>query len=248
MSRIFLHSSDLRDLRDNVNELRGLHRFIEQKRVVEKSKFLTLQIRSENIAKAQFVIQEVAKKTQQKLEYKISDLVSMAEAAVFEDPYEFVARFSSRGDKRRTTECKLLFKRRGEEMEPRDASGGGTVDVAALALRVTFLIMENPKSRRVLILDEPFGFISPDLQAKCSWMLKQLSERLNLQVICISHRKDMIDAADKVFLVELDAEGESHVSAIVTVGGENGKAQSSQKSTLLSIDEEEKRPRRRRRI
>jgi DNA repair exonuclease SbcCD ATPase subunit len=95
----------------------------------------------------------------------------------------------------------LKFSKEGEDCNPLDASGGGSVDVASFALRVAFMSMENPPSRKVLILDEPFRFVSPDLQHKCSEMIREISQRMGLQVIMISHAENIIDSADKVFEV-----------------------------------------------
>ena len=80
-----------------------------------------------------------------------------------------------------------------------DASGGGAVDVAAFALRVASWSMQHPRSRATIILDEPMRFLSTDLQPKASEMLKQLSEKLGLQFIIITHEEELADEADKVF-------------------------------------------------
>ena len=99
-------------------------------------------------------------------------------------------------------------------MHPMDAAGGGPVDVASFALRVAFLSMEIPKSRRVLILDEPFGFVSEDLQHKCSRMIKEISDRLNLQVIMVSHKEELVQSADKVFEVVRGQDGYTEIKEI----------------------------------
>lgn len=150
--------------------------------------------------KAQVIIQEVARKTQQELEYHVSELVTLALSAVFEEPYEFKLEFTIQRNK---TVIDIWFSRDGQLIKPMDAAGGGVVDIASFALRVALWSLAQPKSRGLLILDEPFKFLSRDLQPKASLMLKELSEKLGLQIIMVSHSEDLIDGADKVFKVKI---------------------------------------------
>jgi DNA repair exonuclease SbcCD ATPase subunit len=82
-----------------------------------------------------------------------------------------------------------------------DAAGGGAVDVAAFALRVASWSMQRPRTRPVIILDEPMRFLSPDLQPKASDMLQELSQKLGLQFIIVTHEEELTQQVDKVFEV-----------------------------------------------
>lgn len=148
----------------------------------------------------QAIIREVGQKTQQELEYHISNVVTAALQAVFPNPYDFKVQFVQRRGK---TECDLLFERDKETFHPLSASGGGTVDVAAFALRVAALTMQKPKSRPVLLMDEPFKHLSSDLQDKAGEMLNLIAKRTGLQIIMISHDDKLIDGADKYFNTSL---------------------------------------------
>lgn len=145
---------------------------------------------------AQTIMQEVARLTQEELKYQISDIVTLALASVFNDPYTFEVEFVTRRGK---TEADLWFVRRGTKIHPLDASGGGAVDVACFALRVALWKLSQPHTRPVLILDEPFKHLSIDLQGRAADMVKALSQELGLQIIEISHVQDAIESADKVF-------------------------------------------------
>jgi DNA repair exonuclease SbcCD ATPase subunit len=151
-----------------------------------------------NHEKAREIVREVGLKTQQQLQYHISEITSLALQAVFEDPYELVVEFVQRRNK---TECDLLFERDGDRIDPISASGGGAVDVAAFALRLAAWSMQNPKSRNVIILDEPLRFLSKDHQEQASQMIKELSDRLGLQFIIITHEDTLAQYADKTFRV-----------------------------------------------
>jgi len=149
---------------------------------------------------AREVIREVGLKTQSQLSFHISDITSLALDAVFNDPYSLVAEFVQRRNK---TECDLYFERDGNRVDPLSASGGGAVDVAAFALRVASWSMQRPKSRSTLILDEPLRFLSADHQEKASVMIKELSKKLGIQFIIITHEPILASYADKIFEVKI---------------------------------------------
>ncbi|HQK37953.1 MAG TPA: hypothetical protein PLC81_09960 [Bacteroidales bacterium] len=139
-------------------------------------------------------------KTQQQLQYHISDITTLALSAIFDDPYELIAEFTQRRNK---TECDLYFSRDGEKTDPMSASGGGAVDVAAFALRIASWSMQRPKSNNVIILDEPLKYLSVNYQEKGSAMIKELSQRLGIQFIIVTHEPTLASYADRVFEVSI---------------------------------------------
>lgn len=149
---------------------------------------------------AREIIRTVGLKTQEQLQYHISDITSLALGDVFDDPYELVAEFVQRRNK---TECDLLFSRGDEKVDPISASGGGAVDIAAFALRIAAWSMQTPRTRNTIILDEPLRFLSVDLQERASQMIKELSDRLGLQFIIITHESTLAEYADKTFQVSI---------------------------------------------
>jgi len=152
-----------------------------------------------HIQEAQMIIQTVAQKTQQELQYKLSELCSLAMAAVFEDPYELKVDFVI---KRGKTECNLFFERGGERFEPMFDSGGGALDIASIALRMAIWAISIPRPRNVLIIDEPFKHLDAQNIDPAGIMLKEISKKLGIQIIMISHSENLISVADKVFRVK----------------------------------------------
>lgn len=163
----------------------------------------------ENSEEALAILQTVAKSTQQELEYHIGEVVSIALGHLFSDPYKFVIEFVLKRDR---VEAEIWFEKNGERLHPLSATGGGVVDVSSFALRVALWSLAPRKTRAVLILDEPFKFLSSDLQAKAGEMLKEVSRKLNLQIIMVSHIPDLVEGADKVFHVRQE-KGKSDVDS-----------------------------------
>lgn len=138
---------------------------------------------------------KVAQDTQANLETRLSKIVTMALCAVFEDPYEFQVKYEIR---RGATECDLVLYRDGHEYDPLASSGGGVVDITALALRMAVWSLA-PESRPVIVLDEPFRNLSENHHELAAEMLHSLSQKLGIQIIMASHNKGIISGADAVF-------------------------------------------------
>ena len=150
---------------------------------------------------AREIIRKVGMDTQAELEVSISDIATLALESVFGDSaYKLGISFIQRRSK---TECDLYFERDGNRVDPLTASGVGAVDVAAFALRIASWSMSIPHSRNCIILDEPFRFLSENYQEQASLMLKEISSKLGIQIIMISHNLTLASSADRVFNVSI---------------------------------------------
>ena len=160
--------------------------------------------------KAKWVLQEVAKNTQQILSERIESLVTMAMQAVYERPFIFHVTFDTSGNK---SECVLAIEENGEIYENvSEDMGIGLLDVVSFALRVVLWSMEKPRSRNTIILDEPFKFVGHgELLDRTGVMIKTIQERLGIQFIIVTHERGLEGIADKVWEVKL-AEGKSMVA------------------------------------
>lgn len=161
------------------------------------------------IEEAQIFLQKVAQNTQEKLKFDIEAIVNLALESVFPDEYLFQMNFEvSRGK----TEAELVFqdKRTGQTIDPMEASGGGVVDLTCFALRIAAFALESGTDN-LIILDEPFKFISRDLQERAGEILKTLSKKMNLQILMVTHIPEFIEVADKVFEVKKNDKGISRI-------------------------------------
>ena len=164
--------------------------------------------------KVKQIIIHVAEQTQKQLEYHISSITSMAMSSVFPDPYEILVEFVQ---KRGKTEADIYFERNGNKFRPIESGelkvGGGAVDVAAFALQIALWSLQVSKTRPVLFLDEPLKFLKGgDLPEKGAKMIKEISSKLGIQIIMVSHSDEMIESADRVFKVTMDKKGRSIVT------------------------------------
>ena len=142
----------------------------------------------ESAQSAQQILQFVAQAVQQKVHDRISEVVSSCLSTVFDDPYKFKIVFER---KRGKTEASLRFQRRGLDVDPLTASGGGMVDVAAFALRVACLMLHRPRLSRVVVIDEGFKFVSAQYRENVRKMLEGLAEDLDIQIIQVTHIEEL---------------------------------------------------------
>jgi len=191
--------TDLARVRTDVDRLRGrLEELRAQAKRHERERDEALE-NERTMDEALVVVRAVALETQRQLEFHLSSLATLALSEVFgEDAYRLSVKFVER---RGRTECDVAFRRgrRGEAVHPMSAAGGGAVDVAAFALRLSLWTMK--KSAPVMILDEPFRFLSTDLRPRAAKLVKELSERLGIQFVIVTHDETLAGAADKTFKV-----------------------------------------------
>lgn len=142
-------------------------------------------------------VQQIAKATTSNLEDHLSSIGTLALGIVFDEPMEFIARVETRRDQ---IEVDMLIREDGEEVSPKKTAGGGAVDIIDYAEQVAFWALYP--NRPVFLLDEPFKYVSPDLQEKVSEMVKTIANELELQHIIISHAEDVNMAADRTFTMK----------------------------------------------
>lgn len=143
----------------------------------------------DDAAAAQTIIQDVAQAVQQEAHSKISGVVSRCLEYVFDFPYEFEVMFEQ---KRGRTEASFRFLRDGLDVDPVKSCGGGPIDVAAFALRLACLMLSRPPLRRVLILDEPFRYVSVEYRDRVRTLLETLSVEMGVQIIQVTHSEELM--------------------------------------------------------
>jgi len=137
---------------------------------------------------AREIIQNVASEIQEAAHKNIAAIVSRCLSAIFDEPYTFKIHFER---KRGKTEARLAFERGTVEVDPMTASGGGVVDVAAFALRLACLVLSKPALTRLIVLDEPFKFLSVQYRDRVRELMEGLSRDLGVQFIMVTHLEDL---------------------------------------------------------
>jgi hypothetical protein len=143
----------------------------------------------------------VGRQTQEKLSFRIENLVTSALEYVFENPYQFKVEFDTKNNR---TQCELYFERDGFKADPMGDSGGTVLDITSIALRWSMWSLQADRSSPVFVLDEPFKHVSRDYRDRASMFLKEMCTRLGIQVITSTHEDELISGADRVIEIIKD--------------------------------------------
>jgi len=185
-----MDSKVLSGYRQKMDRLIIRHKMLTEKIKEEREELVNLDQSLTQSQEAQGILQAAAEILQNTAHRRIAGIVTRSLQAVFgdgQDPYEFVIQFER---KRGRTEATLGFKRDGEVVDPMSASGGGVVDVASFALRLSCLLLKRPAIRRLLVLDELWKHLSEQYRPAMRELIEKLSEELGVQFVIITHSEE----------------------------------------------------------
>lgn len=188
---------NLEEAKEKYNIHKGKQEYIERQIEEGKIKIKSLNEDFEIYSKARIVFVEVSNQTKESFKEKVESLITMAINSVFERDFAFELKFE---EKRNKIECTPIVKENGNEYTPKEDMGGGILDIIGFAFKIVLWALEEPKSRNLLYLDEPMRFLGK-LNIRGAQMIKEISEKLNVQVIMNTHDDAMIEIADSSYSV-----------------------------------------------
>lgn len=148
------------------------------------------------IAESQAFIQGVAESVQSCLSSKIDGIVNLGLASCFPG-YEFRMEYVPCRGK---TEARFVVMNGGKEIDPMNQCGGGLVDILCFCLRMAVYSISSVNN--VIILDEPFRYISKSLRPRVAELLLVLSEKLGIQILEVTHMDEFSDNASNKVLIK----------------------------------------------
>jgi len=81
-------------------------------------------------------------------------------------------------------------------------SGGGAVDIAALTLQISLWSIARPRTEGIFILDEPLKWLKgKELPVRGGKIIKDLSSKIGVQIIMVSHSEELIEYADNIIAI-----------------------------------------------
>ena len=86
------------------------------------------------------------------------------------------------------------------EVDPQKSCGGGLNDIISFVIKIIFIYLK--KSSKIIILDEPLKFLSRDYIEQSSNFIHEISKRMNIQIILVSHKPDLEISCDKLINIE----------------------------------------------
>jgi len=179
----------IREYEKKILQKESEQNFLKKEILQKKEDIQKTEEEIEHRKTAHSVLQEASEKIQQKVHTQIASVVSKCLQTIFPDKnLSFQIQFEN---KRGKTEAKLVLLNNGQERNPMEDEGGGILDVISFALRVACLSLSKPPLRLILILDEPFKFVSEEYQENVKILLEEISKTLGIQIIMVSHIQNL---------------------------------------------------------
>ena len=194
----------IEEITQEFSEVKARHKLLKGDLDTKLEKIMTEKDRVGEMVKARWVLTEVATLTQKRFKEKVETLVTMAIRSVFDRPFQFLLEFERKRNKMECRpEIKELVDGKSRTFDPSEDMGGGIVDIISFALRVVLWSLENPRSRSVIVLDEPMKNLGK-LVSLAGQVLKEISHRLNFQLLIVTHEEELIEIADRAYYVKHD--------------------------------------------
>ena len=140
----------------------------------------------------------LAEAQRKEMEQKVEGLVDYGVQMVFGPHYRFKVVSEFKGKSVRT---EFFILNDGLQLPILDATGGGVGDVVAFLLRVVMLCLVRPVQRRVLVLDEPFKFVSAAHFQTLGELLRELTAQLGIQLVMVTHKVELVEPATTIIRV-----------------------------------------------
>ncbi len=133
---------------------------------------------------------------------RMAGLITYGLKTIFEDQkLTFVPRINQKGGK-----IYIELKTLNDGIETSVKSMGGSVAVIeSFLLRVLCLIKKN--LAQLMLLDETFAAVGEEYIPNTGKLVKELSKKLNLDVLLVTHQKDFKQNADHVYQVKESSKG-----------------------------------------
>jgi len=193
--------SDLTDLKSKITALNEKRSYYKTAAKAAMDTLTKLEERKSDLEKARVIIQTVATSIQRNLEFRISNLATIALEGLFVDPYKVKLKFVA---KRGGSEADIYFAKGDKIIDPMDSAEYGAIDIAALALRISLWSITNPRTRPIFVFDEPFKNLSPNYHEAAGAVLREISSnpKTPIQIIMSTHDSQFINSADRIFYVK----------------------------------------------
>lgn len=102
---------------------------------------------------------------------------------------------------RDVTSLDMMIKQGSLVTPIKGARGGSLIQVLSVLFEVLMTISVQPPLALTLILDEPFGMVSPHYRPAVSKLITELNEKLGIQFIIVTQEADYLDCAQLAYEV-----------------------------------------------
>lgn len=186
------------NIQDRYNQLVAKKNLLKQQKKTQRKKIQDLLERIQDYKDTRTILNQAIKITHQRFKDEIETVITHAVKTIFNRDFRFELQYE---EKRNGIESKIVVKENGYELDPQDEMGGSIIDIISFAFRIILWHISAERKRNLFILDEPFKWTGKLIEL-AGMVLKELSQKLNFQVIMITHDNDLLGFADQIFKVK----------------------------------------------
>jgi len=118
---------------------------------------------------------------------KFEELITKGIREIFEKDYKFIIDLDFNNSVAPTAEFLIKIPDKDKIINISKGEGGGIRDFVSVLIRILYLILEPTKPAKILFLDENLKHLDRIRAIKAIKFIKELSEKLNIQIIFITH-------------------------------------------------------------
>jgi DNA repair exonuclease SbcCD ATPase subunit len=194
-----------KNIEDDINMKIGIKRQIQSDIDDGKSQIKLMENEIEILDKVLKVFQQIVDIKKNRIKEKVEKIISKGLKIVYDDSYGYELEYEvKREDIVAIPYVYNEIDDNRNKTEIVNARGGGIVDVVSFISRVTVLSAKIKELRQVLLADEPFKNVGAGNMENISKLLRWVSDILNIQFVIVTHEKELIEVADKIFRVTLN--------------------------------------------
>jgi len=193
-------------LRDSLQRQVGQRESLQKRLTVVDARATRLEDESITVSDAIEIVQAATETRRQELRDRVESLVTRGLRAVFErEDYEFAFNVSLKGGRFGVVPVlRSKFGDRDLETGIVDGHGGGVADLVSFLLRVIVLSLARPRVAPLMVLDESFRHVSPEFLRGVGTLLRELNTSAGIQFLLITHKPELLDAADRIYRASLE--------------------------------------------
>ena len=171
---------------------------LKQKLDSTKKRLVDIDNTTEKLVKTSQFLQTLSDVTRQQIIDRISTIVTDALQKIKDPNLTFKMKLST-GRNQVDVSFVVVEKDTGHELDILHSSGGTIADLITFPLKVSLLLKWSPQLSRILLLDEQFKFVAAQDREPLAEFIRQISEKLNLQILLVTHMTELTERAHKVF-------------------------------------------------
>lgn len=132
---------------------------------------------------------------------KVESVITDALKEIYGNEYSILFDYSMKRNKTSVDIYLTKHTKFGDIVRKQDGFGGGVSDVISLPLKL-LVLMALKNNSKILIADEPGKHMDERID-KFGFFLKNVSEKLHIQLIVLTHHESLSEFADSVYNVSI---------------------------------------------